>query len=76
MIEVRSAYACRSGLFYSKRLVDEVLDHVGDGMQGEEKEGVGKAEGEELVRVSMIFYNTGVSPLGLRNRAKLLMARV
>lgn len=57
-IEGRSDYACRWGHFYSKRLVDDVLKI--DGKQGEEGEGVGKEEGEGVVRVSMVFYNTGM----------------
>lgn len=59
-IEARSEYACRWGHFYSKRLVDDVLDVDGDRKQGEEGEGVAKGEGEGVVRVSMVFYNTGM----------------
>ena len=64
-IEERSDYACRWGHFYSKRLVDDVLKI--DGKQGEEGEGVGKGEGEGVVRVSMVFYNTGTSFLTYRS---------
>lgn len=68
-IEERSDYACRWGHFYSKRLVDDVLKI--DGKQGEEGEGVGKEEGEGVVRVSMVFYNTGTSDLVIRGSKAL-----
>ena len=59
-IEARSEYACRWGHFYSKRLIDNVLDVDGNRRQGEEGEGVAKGEGEGVARVSMVFYNTGM----------------
>ena len=42
-VEKRSAFGCRWGHFYSKRLVEEVL-------------GLGE---EGVVRVSLVHYNTG-----------------
>ena len=75
-VEKRSEYACRWGHFYSKRLVDDVLDVDGNQRQGEEGEGVRNGEGEGVVRVSMVFYNTGMSPLHSCGRGKLLIARV
>ena len=44
-VEKRSNFGCRWGHFYSKRLVDEILQ-MGD---------------EGVVRVSMVHYNTGKS---------------
>ena len=70
-IEERSAYACRWGHFYSKRLVDDVLGI--EGRQGEEGEGVGKWEGEGVVRVSMVFYNTGMFLISTRFENSLLV---
>ena len=46
-IESRSNFGCRWGHFYSKRMVDDLL-------------GLGGCGG--VVRVSMVHYNTGLSP--------------
>lgn len=43
MIEAKSNFGCRSGHFYSKRMVDDLL-------------GLGDCDG--VVRVSMVHYNT------------------
>ena len=53
-VQGRSSFGFKYGHFYSKRLIDEVLDLEGDG----------------VVRVSMVHYNTGRTPP--RENARLL----